>query len=109
MRPEDALPLVAQMAAALQAAHEAGVVHRDFKSANVMLIPPRSSEAVPRVVVTDFGLARHDDPDSDDTLTRSGHLVGTPAYMAPEQIEGGEMTPPRRASTSRASTRCGRA
>jgi tetratricopeptide (TPR) repeat protein len=91
MSAEEALPLVAQMAAALAAAHEAGVVHRDFKSANVMLVPPRSSEAGPRVVVTDFGLARPQD-EGDATLTKSGHLVGTPAYMAPEQAEGRDVT-----------------
>jgi tetratricopeptide (TPR) repeat protein len=92
MSAEEALPLVEQMAAALEAAHQAGVVHRDFKSANVMLVAPRSSEAGTRVVVTDFGLARRQD-DGDVTLTKSGHLVGTPAYMAPEQAEGREVTP----------------
>jgi tetratricopeptide (TPR) repeat protein/TolB-like protein len=88
-----ALPLVTQMAAALAAAHEAGIVHRDFKTANVMVIPPRSSETAPRVVVTDFGLARAADTEDYGTLTQPEHLVGTPAYMAPEQIEGGEVGP----------------
>ena len=55
LTPAEALPLVRQMAAALGAAHAAGVVHRDFKSANVMLVPARGGE---RAVVTDFGLAR---------------------------------------------------
>ena len=53
---EEAFPLVAQMAAGLAAAHDAGVVHRDFKAANVMLVPPLSGDAEPRAVVTDFGL-----------------------------------------------------
>ncbi|HET6897672.1 MAG TPA: protein kinase, partial [Vicinamibacteria bacterium] len=87
---EDALPLVEQMAEALAAAHDAGVVHRDFKAANVMLVPGPSPESPLRVVVTDFGLAWAGD--SSRTLTHSDHLVGTPAYVAPEQAGGGEIT-----------------
>jgi tetratricopeptide (TPR) repeat protein len=73
----------------LAAAHEARVLHRDFKSSNVMLAvgPPV------RAVVTDFGLARALDEDviSDASLSRDAPLLGTPAYMAPEQVEGREM------------------
>ena len=91
LRPEEALPLVRQMAAGLAAAHEAGVIHRDFKAANVMLVPCSGGE---RAVVTDFGLARvHTAGPSDGTLTRAGDIVGTPAYMAPEQVEGLPVTP----------------
>ena len=54
---EQALPIVTQMAAALSAAHAAGVVHRDFKSDNVMLLDGHDPGDPPRVVVTDFGLA----------------------------------------------------
>ena len=82
------------MAAALAAAHEAGVVHRDFKSANVMLVPARPP-AASRVVVTDFGLAcdrRGDGPGVRHHCTETEAIVGTPAYMAPEQVEGGEVT-----------------
>jgi tetratricopeptide (TPR) repeat protein len=91
---EAALPIARQMAAALAAAHQAGVVHRDFKSANVMLAPGRAPGDPPRVVVTDFGLARTGAGDGDTlaSITRSDHFVGTPAYMAPEQIEGAEVT-----------------
>jgi tetratricopeptide (TPR) repeat protein len=91
LKEEEALPLVVQMAAGLAAAHEAGVVHRDFKAANVMLVPPGSMETATRVVVTDFGLAQAGD--SFSSITRTDHLVGTPAYVAPEQVEGGEVTP----------------
>ena len=92
--PGDALPLVEQMASALEAAHSAGVIHRDFKSANVMLIPPGPGSAGIRAVVTDFGLARRD-PGVDGSVTSTtttGSAAGTPAYMAPEQIEGGPIT-----------------
>ena len=88
---EEALPLAAQMAAALTAAHEAGVVHRDFKTANVVRIPGTSAHAPPRVVVTDFGLAWAAGGNL-ASITDSLHLLGTPAYVAPEQVEGGEVT-----------------
>ena len=91
LRAEEALPLVRQMAAALDAAHGAGVVHRDFKPANVMLVPAR--EGGTRVVVTDFGLARSLDPGGEAVVVSSGSFaVGTAAYMAPEQAGGSEAT-----------------
>ena len=93
--PALALSVAEQMAAALDAAHRAGVLHRDFKSANVQLLPPRTGEGAPRVVVTDFGLARTAAEDGEDGahLTMLEEMVGTPAYMAPEQVEGLRLGP----------------
>jgi tetratricopeptide (TPR) repeat protein len=88
------LPIARQMAAALGAAHARGVVHRDFKGANVMLVPGEQGQDV-RAVVTDFGLARGEagGDDTFGTLHTAGRIAGTPAYMAPEQVTGGKVTP----------------
>lgn len=83
LSPPRALAIIRQLVAALDAAHAAGIVHRDFKPGNIMLCGDRA-------VVTDFGVARAERKLDDETaLTTTGGLVmGTPAYMAPEQIEG---------------------
>ncbi len=83
--PEAALPIVTGMAAALDAAHRAGVVHRDFKTDNVMLATDQRGGD--RIIVTDFGLARNTAPGTHDSVAGRG-LEGTLAYMAPEQLEG---------------------
>jgi serine/threonine protein kinase/tetratricopeptide (TPR) repeat protein len=88
----EALPLVKQMVAGLAAAHDAGVVHRDFKTNNVMLVPSGSGSGSLRVVVSDFGLAHSLDA-GEFALTRTGEMLGTPAFMAPEQVTGKEITP----------------
>ncbi|MEA2560689.1 MAG: eukaryotic-like serine/threonine-protein kinase [Acidobacteriota bacterium] len=85
MSTGEALPIVRHIAAALDAAHTAGIVHRDLKTANVFLV---SSPAGDRAVVTDFGLAWSDDPSASPSLTHAGELLGSPAYMAPEQVRG---------------------
>lgn len=77
---DQAVDLAAQVADALSYAHQADIVHRDIKPANLMLV------AGGRVKVCDFGLAGFVRADSD--LTREGDLMGTPAYMAPEQCLG---------------------
>lgn len=77
---EEVLRIGAQIAAGLAAAHAQGIVHRDIKPSNVLL-----EEAVDRVAITDFGLARAID---DATMTRSGIIAGTPQYMSPEQARG---------------------
>jgi eukaryotic-like serine/threonine-protein kinase len=90
LAPAEALPIARQMIAALTAAHSAGVIHRDFKSENVFLVPGASGT---RVVVTDFGVARGIEQDQFAAqVTIVDAAVGTPAYMAPEQIEGGTLT-----------------
>jgi class 3 adenylate cyclase/predicted ATPase len=91
------LPLVRQMAAGLTAAHRVGVVHRDFKSHNVMLVKPTGADEELRVVITDFGLAWRNEHDESTALSLAmsmeNEILGTPAYMAPEQVEGGPVTP----------------
>jgi len=90
--PEEALPIAAQIADGLDAAHAAGVIHRDLKPGNIMLLPPPTGRFAQRAVITDFGLALSEDQ-FDMRLTESDELVGTPEYMAPEQAEPGPATP----------------
>ena len=84
--PAQVASLLRQGAAALGAAHRAGIVHRDIKPENVFLCPEGEGF---RVRLLDFGLAKR--VDGDRKLTQSGLIVGTPAWMPPEQITGREV------------------
>jgi tRNA A-37 threonylcarbamoyl transferase component Bud32 len=78
--PHNAARLVAEVAEALDAAHRVGVVHRDVKPSNILI------DADGRPHVTDFGLAKREADDV--TMTPEGEVLGTPAYMSPEQARG---------------------
>ncbi|MGH3449990.1 MAG: serine/threonine-protein kinase [Haloechinothrix sp.] len=82
--PQQAAAIGEQVLSALTAAHQAGIVHRDVKPANIMVA------ANGRVKLTDFGIAQAVD---DPRLTTSGFLVGSPAFMAPERVSGREALP----------------
>ncbi len=79
--PRDAAALSRTISAAVQAAHDAGVVHRDLKPGNILM------DLQDQPHITDFGLATVDDA-GEITVTQDGHIVGTPAYMSPEQARG---------------------
>jgi serine/threonine protein kinase len=85
LHPRHAAPIVAQVASALDAAHERGLVHRDVKPANILI---ESHEGAPHAYLTDFGLSKL--TSSTSGLTKTGRWVGTVDYAAPEQVQAGE-------------------
>jgi eukaryotic-like serine/threonine-protein kinase len=82
--PAEAMDVVAQAAAGLDAAHRSGLVHRDIKPANLLLTPDGM------VKITDFGIAH---AAGSAPVTRQGTVIGTPAYLAPERVAGEPATP----------------
>jgi eukaryotic-like serine/threonine-protein kinase len=78
--PAEAYEVAIQMAEGLQAVHDAGIIHRDLKTPNIM----RDAQGVARLM--DFGVAKRHG--AEGTVTATGHIVGTPEYMSPEQAQG---------------------
>ncbi len=76
---QEAFALLAQIAGALDGVHAAGIVHRDIKPSNVMLLPDGTAKLL------DFGIARSNE---EATITNANAVIGTPSYMAPEQVRG---------------------
>jgi serine/threonine protein kinase len=88
--PAQVAELLSQTSSALGTAHRAAVVHRDIKPANVFLVPAaKGGPARFQAKVLDFGLAKSTSGDAH--LTRTGMVMGTPAYMSPEQVQGQEV------------------
>jgi serine/threonine protein kinase len=85
VEPRLALTLVSQMAEALDSAHKAGVIHRDLKPDNVIVLQRGGR---PFVKLVDFGLAKAVSPSAGQKQTTVGIIMGTPQYMAPEQAAG---------------------
>ncbi len=79
---EEGYEVALQIARGLEAIHEAQIIHRDLKPANIM----KDSKDVVRVM--DFGIAKAWNPETGSDLTKTGHIVGSPEYMSPEQIRG---------------------
>lgn len=89
MDPKDIARLMVDMLEGLKAAHEAGIVHRDLKPDNVFLLAHRSGKK-DFVKIVDFGISKFNTLGGEFSMTRTGAVMGTPYYMAPEQAKGGK-------------------
>ena len=85
------IDLVVPVVAGLVAVHDAGIVHRDLKPGNIFLARGRNDEVEPKLL--DFGISKASGKDHLKLTAANGSLMGTPFYMAPEAIQGAEMTP----------------
>jgi serine/threonine-protein kinase len=86
-----AVSLMRDICAGVGAAHRHGIVHRDIKPDNIIVIPAGDDDEAERVKVVDFGIAKLRDMTTEGTLTQAGTMVGTPFYMSPEQCKGEQL------------------
>src|SRR5437016_851369 len=89
LAPQRAGKIIQQTGDALQAAHDLGIVHRDLKPDNIMITKGRHGAEVVKVV--DFGIAKATSGEEGQKVTKTGLVVGTPAYMSPEQLSGDKL------------------
>ncbi|HEX2065120.1 MAG TPA: protein kinase [Acidimicrobiales bacterium] len=91
LEPTVAVHVAAEVADALDHAHQAGLIHRDVKPANILLVEDAGDSRPVQVKVADFGIAKMQNPDDAAQLTATGAVVGTAKYLAPEQVVGGDL------------------
>lgn len=89
LTPPEVLPILLQVCSAMTYAHQNGVLHRDLKPDNVIIVPQKDGTKIAKVV--DFGLARLVDGSEIQRLTQTGEVVGDPNYMSPEQAQGHQL------------------
>lgn len=90
MQPQEALPIALHVLEALDAIHRSGIIHRDLKTTNIILVPDGNGF---RAVITDFGLAIPLLGEQSFQVTGTGQVLGTPEFMAPEQLTKGPISP----------------